>query len=77
MESCQEAVQYCSADLICLIHAVRETIRSDSDLSYRTVDTLSALTVAEHALSGAVSRTRLIVAAVALEMACYQVGVPG
>ncbi|MCP9261394.1 hypothetical protein DINM_004763 [Dirofilaria immitis] len=71
LESCQEAAQYCSGKLIHLISTVHQTIRSESDLSYRTVDTLSALAVAENALSGSISRTNLIVAGIALEMACY------
>ncbi|VDK70090.1 unnamed protein product [Litomosoides sigmodontis] len=73
LESCQEAAQYCSARLIHLISAVHQTIRSESDFSYRTVDTHSALTVAENALSGSskFSRTSLIVAGTALDMASY------
>ncbi|KAL3994037.1 WASH complex subunit 7 family protein [Acanthocheilonema viteae] len=71
LESCQEAVQYCSAKLIHLINTVHQTIRSESDFSYHTVDTLSALTVAENALLGSISRTSLIVVGTALEMACY------
>ncbi|KAK6103382.1 WASH complex subunit 7 family protein [Brugia pahangi] len=71
LESCQEASQYCNAKLIHLISAVHQTIRSETDFSYRTVDTLSALTVAENALSSSISRTNLIVASTALEMACY------
>uniref|UniRef100_A0A1I8EI83 WASH complex subunit 7 n=1 Tax=Wuchereria bancrofti TaxID=6293 RepID=A0A1I8EI83_WUCBA len=71
LESCQEASQYCNAKLIHLISAMHQTIRSESDFSYRTVDTLSALTVAENALSSSISRTNLIVASTALEMACY------
>ncbi|CAG9535026.1 unnamed protein product [Cercopithifilaria johnstoni] len=71
LESCQEAAQYCSAKLIHLISTVHKTIRSESDFSYRTVDTLSALTVAENALSSSMSRTSLIVVGAALDMACY------
>ncbi|EJD75121.1 WASH complex subunit 7 [Loa loa] len=71
LESCQEAAQYCSAKLIHLISTVHQTIRSESDFSYRTVDKLSALTVAENALSGLISRTSLAVAGTALDMACY------
>uniref|UniRef100_A0A158Q8R7 WASH-7_N domain-containing protein n=1 Tax=Elaeophora elaphi TaxID=1147741 RepID=A0A158Q8R7_9BILA len=71
LESCQEAAQYCSAKLIHLISTIHQTIRSESDFSYRTVDTLSALTVAENVLSGSISRTGLIVVGTALEMACY------
>ncbi|VDK85426.1 unnamed protein product, partial [Onchocerca ochengi] len=70
LESCQEAAQYCNAKLIHLISIVHQATRSESDFSYRTVDTLSALTVAENALSGSISQTNLIVAGIALEMAC-------
>ncbi|VDM95715.1 unnamed protein product [Thelazia callipaeda] len=71
LESCQEAIQYTNAELLTIINTARETIRKESVLSYRTIDTLSALAVSESALSGAVTRANLIVASVALDMACY------
>lgn len=52
LEICQEAVQYFSGKLFHLISTLHQAIRSESDFSYRTVDTVSALSIAENALSG-------------------------
>ncbi|VDM37100.1 unnamed protein product [Toxocara canis] len=71
VETCQQAVQQWSGQLLLLVSAVKESMRAEANLSYQKVDIISALTVAEIALSGAVSRNRLIVTGVALEMACY------
>lgn len=71
LETCQQAIQQWSGQLLRLINAVKESMRIETNLSYQKVDIISALTIAEIALCGAVTRNRLIVAGVALEMACY------
>lgn len=71
VESTQQALQHWSGQLLRLVNTVKESLRSEANLSNEKVDVISALSVAEIALSGAVSRDRLIVTGIALEFACY------
>lgn len=53
LETCQQAIQQWSGQLLRLINAVKESMRIETNLSYQKVDIISALTIAEIALCGA------------------------